>query len=89
MSTLDVVVTDAAGSKKNSATIPGNVPAARIVGALVKSLKLALADGNGTPMSYKLHHQESSRQIKDELTLVESGVNNGDTLKLIPQIIAG
>ena len=89
MSTLDVVVEDAAGSKRNSVQIPGNIPAARVVGALVRSLRLPLTDGNGTPISYKLHHKESSKQITDTPTLIESGVNNGDTLKLIPQIIAG
>jgi hypothetical protein len=89
MSTLDIIVTDAAGSKRNSVQIPGNAPSARVMGALVSSLKLPLNDANGTPMSYKFHHLETGKQINESSTLIDAGVANGHTLRLMPQIIAG
>ena len=37
----------------------------------------------------QFHHHESSRQIGDATTLADAGVQNGHTLRLIPEIIAG
>jgi hypothetical protein len=37
----------------------------------------------------RFHHQQSSRQLRDEQSLAEAGVNAGDTLRLVPEITAG
>jgi len=40
-------------------------------------------------MSYKFHHVQSSRQLRDDQSLAEAGVGSGDTLRLVPEITAG
>jgi hypothetical protein len=40
-------------------------------------------------MSYKFHHEETGRQIKDDMTLSQAGVSTGDSLRLVPEIVAG
>jgi hypothetical protein len=55
----------------------------------VKQLKMPLTSPDGAAMSYKLHHKESQRQLNDQSTLQDSSVADGDTLRLIPEIIAG
>jgi hypothetical protein len=89
MSSIDITVTDAGGSVRNSVTVPSGAASVKIIAALVDQLKLPLTSPDGTPMSYKFRHQESSRQIGDATTLAEAGVQNGHTLQLIPEIIAG
>jgi len=89
MSSLDITVTDAGGAVTNSVTVPSGAAAVKIIAALVDQLKLPLTSPDGTPMSYKFHHHESSRQIGDATTLADAGVENGHTLRLIPEIIAG
>ena len=89
MSQIDVTVTDAGGAMRKSVTVPDDAQAVKIIAALVDQLKLPLTSPDGTPMSYKFHHHESSRQIGDATTLAEAGVQSGHTLRLIPEIIAG
>jgi hypothetical protein len=50
---------------------------------------MPLTSPDGAAMSYKFHHKESQKQLNDSSTLLESNVSNGDTLRLIPEIIAG
>jgi hypothetical protein len=52
-------------------------------------MNLPVNSPDNTPMSYKFHHEETGRQIKDEMTLLEAGVSNGDSLRLVPEIVAG
>jgi WXG100 protein secretion system (Wss), protein YukD len=89
MSTVDIFVTDVGGAQRNEVTVPGNAPAVKILAALVDSLNLPLTGPDGQPMSYKFHHNESGKQIKDDATLEQAGVENGHTLRLIPEIVAG
>ena len=89
MSSLDITVTDAGGAVRNSVTVPGTAASVKIIAALVQQLNLPLLSPDGTPMSYKFHHLESSRQLSDNASLLDAGVKNGDTLRLIPEIIAG
>lgn len=89
MSSLNITVTDAGGAVRNSVSVPGGAPSVRIIAALVDQLKLPLVSPDGTPMSYKFHHHETGRQIGDTTTLADAGVQEGHTLRLIPEIIAG
>lgn len=89
MPNLDITISDAAGAQKNKVSVPGDKETRRVIAAIVDKLNLPLHSPDGTPMSYKFHHQETSRQIKDENTLIQSGVSDGDTLRLIPEIVAG
>jgi hypothetical protein len=89
MSELDITVMDVSGSQRQEVTVPGNASALKIIAALVNQMNLPVNSPDNTPMSYKFRHEETGRQLKDEVTLDEAGVNNGDTLRLVPEIVAG
>lgn len=89
MGTIKITVTDAAGATRNQVTAPDDAPSIRIIGKLAQELKLPLNSPDGTPMSYKFHHVETTKQIGEGVTLKEAGVLDGHTLKLMPEIIAG
>lgn len=89
MSDLNVTVTDAVGTQRQDVTVPGDAAIVKLIAALVKQLSYPLTSPDGSPMSYKMHHKESGRQLSDASTLLESGVSDGDTLSLFPEIIAG
>lgn len=89
MGDISVRVTDATGSKINEVEIPDSVPVIRVIAALVKELQLPLSGPDGQPMSYRFHHQESQSQLRDDASLSSSNVQNGDTLRLVPEITAG
>ena len=86
---IDVIVTDATGARKNEVQVPNDAACARIIARLVEVLNLPLIAPDGQPMSYKFHHLESSRQLRDDMTLEQSGVTPGATLRLVPEITAG
>lgn len=89
MSTIDVTITDATGSRTNTATLPDDAPVIRIIAKLTDVMGLPLFGPDGQPISYKFHHMQSSRQLRDGDTLAQSGVAAGDTLRLVPEITAG
>ncbi|MBM3743792.1 MAG: EsaB/YukD family protein [Actinomycetota bacterium] len=89
MANIDVFVTDAAGTHKQEVSLPSDAPLNRVVAALVDRMGLPLQAPDGMPMSYKFHHLQTSRQLRDDATIDNSGVAAGDTLRLVPQITAG
>ena len=89
MSDIDVTITDATGSRANTATLPADAAIIRIIAKLTDVMGLPLFGPDGQPISYKFHHMQSSRQLRDEDTLIQSGVQSGDTLRLVPEITAG
>jgi WXG100 protein secretion system (Wss), protein YukD len=89
MSTLDIFVSDVGGAQKNEFSVPGDAPVVKIIARVVDHLNLPLTGPDGQPMSYKFHHNEFSRQIKDDTTLDQAGVLSGHTLRLVPEIVAG
>lgn len=89
MSSISVTVSDATGSKKDSVDLPDDAPIIRVIAALVQALGLPLTGPDGQPMSYRFHHAETQSQLRDDATLASSSVNSGDTLRLVPEIVAG
>lgn len=89
MADIDVIVADATGSRSNTATLPADAPVIRIIAKLTEVMDLPLFGPDGQPISYKFHHVQTSRQLRDEQSLAESGVTAGDTLRLVPEITAG
>jgi len=89
MSEIQIFVTDATGARRNEVSVPDDAPSGRIIAKLVEVLSLPLVAPDGQPMSYKFHHLESSRQLRDDQTLADSGVATGNTLRLVPEITAG
>lgn len=89
MSSIQVVVTDATGSRSDDVELPGDAPIIQVIAALVNALKLPLSGPDGQPMSYRFHHLQTGTQLRDEATLFTSGVSEGHTLRLVPEITAG
>lgn len=89
MSNISITVTDAVGARKNSVELPDDVSVGRVIARLITPLNLPLTAPDGQPMAYKFHHLESGKQLIDSSTLAQSGVKDGDTLRLVPEIVAG
>jgi WXG100 protein secretion system (Wss), protein YukD len=89
MPSMDVVIEDAAGTRKKEVSVPDDVALARVAVRMVDILKMPLTAPTGEPMSYKFLHKETSKQLRDDATLSSSGVSRGDTLRLVPEITAG
>jgi uncharacterized ubiquitin-like protein YukD len=86
---MDVVIVDAAGSKSEEAALPDNIAIGRIIEKLVDLLNYPAVGPDGAPLLYRFHHKASGRQLDDDETLVDAGVAEGDTLRLVAEITAG
>lgn len=86
---MDITVVDATGSKTEEATVPGNAAAGRIMAKLVELMELPSVGPDGQPLSYKFHHKQTGRQVDDNETLEDAGVQDGDVLRLVAEITAG
>lgn len=86
---MDVTIVDAAGSKSEEASLPGDVPIGRIIDKLVELLSYPAVGPDGAPLSYRFHHKASGRQLDDDASLADAGVGDGDTLRLVAEITAG
>lgn len=89
MGMTTVEVWDATGSRRQEVELPNDVPANRILVVLVDRLSLPREGPDGQLISYKFHHRASGKQLLDEQTLYEAGVQDGDVLRLQPEITAG
>jgi hypothetical protein len=86
---MDLTVIDATGNKTEEVSVPDTVASGRIVGRLVELLQLPAIGPDGQPLSYKFHHKQTGKQINDNETLGEAGVNENDVLRLVAEITAG
>ncbi len=80
---------DATGSKTEDASVPDDAASGRIVLKLVELMALPRVGPDGQPLSYKFHHKRSGRQINDNESLRDAGVQDGDVVRLVPEITAG
>ena len=89
MASINVTVFDSTENKRVPAELPDDAPVNKIIAILIDKLRLPRTGPDGAPLSYKFHHKNSGRQIQDAQTLAESGVKDGDILRLQPEITAG
>ena len=92
MAYLNLEIWDATGSqnKREAVELPDDVQINRIVVLLVERLAYPRYDPTGGQLlSYKLHLQRTHTQLGDRQSLAQSGVVDGDVLRLIPEITAG
>ncbi len=89
MANINMRIWDITGSRHQEVEAPDDVEIARLLVILVEQMNLPLNSPDGQIMSYKLHHRRSGKQLHDDQTLIESGVCNGDDLRLQPEITAG
>lgn len=87
--TVDIVIIDATGSRQREATVPADAESLRLIAKLVELMDMPVMGPDGQPLSYKFHHKRLGRQLRDDETLSAAGVQNGDTLRLVPEITAG
>ena len=86
---VNVEIWDATGNKKIVAALPCHSPVNRILVLLVEKMNLPRNSPDGQLMSYKFHHKATGRQLLDEQTLRQAGVQNGDVLRMQTEITAG
>lgn len=86
---INVEIWDATGNKKITASLPRRAPINRILVLLVDRMNLPRHSPDGQMMSYKFHHKASGRQLLDEETLADAGVQDGDVVRIQPEITAG
>ena len=89
MPALNLTITDVTGSKEQAAAVPSDAPVIRVIAKLIELMQLPLTGPDGQPLSYRFHHRGSGRQLRDEDTLAQAGVTDGDTLRLVAEITAG
>ncbi len=89
MGMVKVKVSNISGSRINEVEAPDDVPTNRILVVLVERMNLPLNSPDGQLMSYKLHHRRLGTQLLDTQTFAQAGVQDGDELRLQPEITAG
>jgi hypothetical protein len=87
---LTIEVRDLFGNKSDQVEVPDDVAINRLLVLLIERLAYPRYDATGGQLlSYKLHHLGTQKQLLDDQTLAQSGVRDGDALRLIPEITAG
>ena len=89
MGEITIEVWDATGNKRQSVEVPSDAPVNRVIAVLVDRMNLPRHSPDGQLMSYKFHHKASGRQLVDTAILSDEGVQDGDVLRLQPEITAG
>jgi uncharacterized ubiquitin-like protein YukD len=89
MDEIKIEVWDATGNKRQLVEVPANAEVNRLIAVLIERLNLPRHSPDGQMMSYKFHHKASGRQLLDTDSLVSANVQDGDILRLQPEITAG
>ena len=89
MAKVNLTIIDVTGNKEQQAALPDDAPVRRIIAKLVQMMNLPVNGPDGQPMSYKFIHKASGKQLTDDQTLGEAEINEGDVLRLQPEITAG
>ncbi len=89
MGMMTVEVWDATGNKRQAVEMPDDAPVNRLLAVLLEKMNFPQYAPDGQPLSYKLHHRASGKQLLESQTLSAVGVREGDVLRLQPEITAG
>jgi hypothetical protein len=89
MSDINLEVWDATGNKRLQVQVPDDVPVERILMVLTDKLHLPRFAPDGQLMSYKFHHRRLGVQLRDDQSLSEQTVAEGDVVRIQPEITAG
>jgi len=84
-----VTFLDQTGAKSVEAVIADTVSVKRILPNIITKMNLPVMGPDGQPMSYSLDHKEGGRRLREDQTLVDASVNDGDHLIVYPEIVAG
>lgn len=89
MPDIKIEVWDATGNKRQLVEVPSEAEVNRLIAVLIDRMNLPRNSPDGQMMSYKLHHKRSGRQLLDAESLAGASVQDGDVLRLQPEITAG
>jgi len=84
-----VTFLDQTGAKSVEAVIADTVPVKRIIPNIITKMNLPVMGPDGQPMSYSLDHKEGGKRLREDQTLLEARVGDGDHLIVFPEIVAG
>jgi uncharacterized ubiquitin-like protein YukD len=84
-----VTFLDQTGAKSVEAVIADTVPVKRIIPNIITKMNLPVMGPDGQPMSYSLDHKEGGKRLREDQTLVDARVGDGDHLIVFPEIVAG
>jgi ubiquitin-protein ligase len=72
-----------------TAEVPDDVPVRDLMTELISMLSLPTIGPDGRPMSYRMDSKALGRELKEEETLAEANIPEGDRLMLTADITAG
>ena len=84
-----VTFLDQTGAKSVEAVIADTVPVKRIIPNIITKMNLPVMGPDGQPMSYSLDHKEGGKRLREDQTLIDGRVGDGDHLIVFPEIVAG
>ncbi len=84
-----VTFLDQTGAKSVDAVVADAVTVKRILPNIITKMNLPVVGPDGQPMSYSLDHKEGGRRLREDQTLVDANVEDGDHLIVYPEIVAG
>ena len=71
------------------AVVADTVTVQRILPNIITKMNLPVVGPDGQPMSYSLDHKEGGKRLREDQTLVQGSVEDGDHLIVYPEIVAG
>lgn len=84
-----VTFLDQTGAKSVEAVIADGVNVKRILPNIITKMNLPMIGPDGQPMSYSLDHKEGGKRLREDQTLPQATVADGDHLIVYPEIVAG
>ena len=84
-----VTFLDQTGAKSVDAVIAETVTVQRILPNIITKMNLPVMGPDGQPMSYSLDHKEGGKRLREDQTLADASVTDGDHLIVYPEIVAG
>ena len=84
-----VTFLDQTGAKSVEAVIADSVSVKRILPNIITKMNLPVMGPDGQPMSYSLDHKEGGKRLREDQTLIDAQVKDGDHLIVYPEIVAG
>ncbi len=86
---VHVFFLDQTGSRYVEAYIGRTVPVRRILPSVLARMELPRIGPDGREISYSLDHKEGARRLREDETLPDANVQDGDHLIVYPEMVAG
>jgi hypothetical protein len=86
---IQVQFFDATGAKVVKAKVAPSVTVKNILPSIITKMLLPVTSPDGQPMSYSLDAKRLGMRLREDKTLLEQGIQEGDILIVYPDIVAG